>query len=154
VSPAPGPIVCAVDFSVGARAAAAWAAELARARGARLRLVHVLPLPIPVMPVPELGLGSAVALAPSEPELRQHAEDALRRLAYELGVEPDVEVVFGVAATEIVRAARTSGAGTIVVGSHGRTGLAHALLGSVAERVLRSADRPVLVVPERRRRAQ
>ncbi len=53
----------------------------------------------------------------------------------------------GPAASEIVRHARDTKADLIVVGTHGRTGMSHALLGSVAERVVQRAGRPVLVVP-------
>jgi nucleotide-binding universal stress UspA family protein len=62
-----------------------------------------------------------------------------------------VTVVDGGAAKEaIVQAARRLGADTIVVGSHGRTGAARAVLGSVAEAVVRHADRPVYVVRKSR----
>jgi nucleotide-binding universal stress UspA family protein len=56
------------------------------------------------------------------------------------------EQLQGIAASEIVEHARAGGFDLIVMGTHGRTGISHALLGSVAERVLRRAPCPVLVV--------
>jgi nucleotide-binding universal stress UspA family protein len=56
-------------------------------------------------------------------------------------------MVEGSAATEIVQRARDLAADLIVIGTHGRRGLAHALLGSVAERVVQRAPCPVLTVP-------
>jgi nucleotide-binding universal stress UspA family protein len=61
--------------------------------------------------------------------------------------------VEGAAAQEIVRRATQSGADLIVVGTHGRSGLTHALVGSVAERVVQHATCPVLVVPHREARS-
>ena len=63
------------------------------------------------------------------------------------GVACTSKVVEGNAATEITDRARTIGANMIVVGTHGRTGLAHVVLGSVAERVVRRATCPVLTIP-------
>jgi nucleotide-binding universal stress UspA family protein len=54
---------------------------------------------------------------------------------------------------EIAKRGREIGADLIVVGTHGRTGLAHAMLGSVAERVVRRASCPVLTVPYSRKAA-
>ena len=61
------------------------------------------------------------------------------------GAQGDVRIVDGAAAAGIVEVANEVGAELVVVGTHGRTGLAHVLLGSVAERVVRHAPCPVLV---------
>lgn len=58
----------------------------------------------------------------------------------------DMKISTGIPATEILREAKEGGYDLIVIGSHGRTGLAHTFLGSVAEKVLRHAPCPVLVV--------
>jgi nucleotide-binding universal stress UspA family protein len=62
-----------------------------------------------------------------------------------------VQVRDGVPWEEVVTAARESNTDLIILSTHGRTGLSHALLGSVAERVMRHAPCPVLVVRERER---
>ncbi len=66
------------------------------------------------------------------------------------GVPCDTKAVDGSPATEIVRRAQQINADLIVMGTHGHGGLAHAVLGSVTERVLHKAHCPVLVVPVRR----
>src|SRR5690606_5334586 len=63
------------------------------------------------------------------------------------GVTTKTHLIEGIPYREIVRMAEELGAGLIVVGTHGRTGLRHLLLGSVAERVVRSAKVPVITVP-------
>jgi len=60
----------------------------------------------------------------------------------------------GTAAVEIVKRARNLSAGLVVVGTHGRTGLAHVLLGSVAEKIVRRSTCPVLTVPFSKRAAE
>lgn len=144
-------ILCPVDFSSCSEAAARLAASLARDVGADVHLLHVLPLPLAPMPVAELGLAPQEVVVPSyATDLDRDARSALRRLATDLCLEPHVHVTVGSAAREIVRIAEAMSAGMIVLGTHGRTGLAHWLLGSVAERVVRTAHVPVLVVPEKR----
>lgn len=141
-------ILCPIDFSPSSEHAARFAAALARAIGARLHLAHVLPVPMPSMPMPELGLGPQEAMLPPTSRLTSDAREALLRLAADLRADhAGIHVVTGSPATEIVRLARELGVGMIAMGTHGRTGVAHLLLGSVAERVTRAAHLPVLVVP-------
>lgn len=150
--PAVHNILCPVDFSAPAERAARFAADLASGIGAHLHLAHVLPLPMPAMPVPELGLAPQEAILPPTARLSTDARDALFRLAGDLGIDAGVHVVSGTAAREIVSLAEELGVDLIIMGTHGRTGLAHLLLGSVAERVVRTAHLPVLVVPAHDRR--
>jgi len=63
------------------------------------------------------------------------------------GLRCTTKIVEGGAVAEITQRGRDIGADLIVVGTHGRTGIAHAMLGSVAERVVRRASCPVLTVP-------
>ncbi|MDQ3030986.1 MAG: universal stress protein [Myxococcota bacterium] len=147
-------ILCPIDFSPSSERAARFAVDLATGMRAQLHLAHVLPLPMPSMPVPELGLMPQEAILPPTARLSTDARDALFRLAGDLGVDAAVHVVSGTAAREIVTLAEALGVGMIVMGTHGRTGLAHLLLGSVAERVMRTAHLPVLVVPAHDRRGR
>lgn len=147
-------ILCAVDFSAGARRAAGIAADLSRSTGVRLALMHVIfgvsePASVESAqawshphdwPVDLLSLGTRL-------EVRD-ARDSLREWAHDLCVDADIHIVFGAAAQEIVRLAEELNA-LIVLGTHGRTGLDHLLFGSVAERVMRASRTPVLVVPSR-----
>jgi len=91
-----------------------------------------------------------VDLTEMQVEVVREAEEYLARVAARLEREgiKDVQtsVWYGPAASAIVEAARFRGADLIVMGTHGRTGLMHVLLGSVAERVVRLAPCSVLVV--------
>ena len=64
----------------------------------------------------------------------------------DIGTVPVLRLVEGLAPDEIVETAVEIGADMIVIGTHGRTGLAHLLIGSVAERIVRHANVPVLTV--------
>ena len=137
-------ILVATDFSHTADAALAYATSLAGALQSTIHLVHVLEDPL----VPA-SIGAADGLTPMPiempDEVRQRAEEALRsRLGNAVG---GTEVLTGaMTATAIVAVARERGADLIVMGTHGRRGLAHLLLGSVAEQVVRTAECPVLTV--------
>lgn len=144
------------DFSPGAEAAARVAAhDLARSRdGGTVILCHVYN----VLP-PPVGMEGAAAGAnlvqveravaqESARRLEQSAEVLRKELALMDGATVEVEVVVrpGPPAEGIVEEASEREAERIAMGTHGRTGLSHLLLGSVAERVVRHARVPVLVV--------
>jgi len=117
-------IVFATDFSDPAEHAAVVAREYARRFGARLHIFHAL------------WQGEYDAT----PMLRAQADFAAP-------VPVTIASAVGDPAAEIVRYAKGVRAGLIVLGTHGRTGVSRALLGSVAERVTRTAACPVLAVP-------
>ena len=79
-----------------------------------------------------------------EAEIMQSMEACLARVTA-VGLDGDIVVVHGVPFHEIVETAKTQKVDLIVMGTHGRTGLQHVLLGSVAEKVVRLAPCPVLV---------
>jgi universal stress protein A len=140
-------ICCPVDFSEPSRVALEEAADLARRYGAALTVLHVF----------EPGGAAAGELQAPMPELFAATEKELERKlagwrleAERLGA-PAVEqaVVSGAAGREIAAFAREGGHDLVVMGTHGRTGLRHLIIGSVAERVIREAHCPVLVVRPR-----
>jgi universal stress protein A len=138
-------ILVPVDFSPHAREAIAWAIDLARRYDATLLLAHVL------QPVPWLAGsdGMAFTSADLQATTRRELVDALeemRRSVVASGVLADAQLLDGTPATEIAALARRAEANLIVMGTHGRTGLPHALLGSVAEKVVRHAPCPVMTV--------
>lgn len=139
---APRTVVFATDFSRASAPAWRTALALARSAGARLRIVHVQ------KPLAE-GQPLRWAYAEAERDLLAGARkglDRLRDAARKTGVRADAAVLRGVAHEEIGRAARKAPDAWIVVGTHGRTGLSGALLGSVAARVVATAPCPVLTV--------
>jgi nucleotide-binding universal stress UspA family protein len=138
-------VCCAIDFSEPSVDTLREAARLARRDGAGLTLVHVFAPPQTV--APELG-----TLMPEQLEAAIRAELAPRLAAAKAeaeaaapGVPVDTVLLAGRPAHEIVALAEARGIDLVVVGTHGRTGLRRAVLGSVAEHVVRSAPCPVLV---------
>jgi nucleotide-binding universal stress UspA family protein len=146
-----GPVVGATDFSDPSLPALHAAADEARRRGVGLHLVHVFDIAaFSVMQasataMPYLGTGSALALEGLD-DLRTLAETRLRDALSELGVPGETSVVHGTAAGALVEYAETVKAGLVVVGTHGRSGLARLTLGSTAASVIESAPCSVLVV--------
>lgn len=140
--------MCPVDFSPGSREALHVAAGLAAVDGGELVLVHVWQPPVYVMGE-TIGLSGDVVQA-----LVNEAESSLARWkteAEQLGVRKVTPVFMtGAPWHELVAAAKRDPAvDLIVMGTHGRTGLRHVLLGSVAEKVVRHAPCPVLVTRSR-----
>jgi len=139
-------ILVPIDFSDCSKKALRYAIPLAKEHEAALTLLYVVPNNYAI------GEYGGIAYAPVAAELRGDAIKGLAKLSVKevKGELPaDTRVVSGNAASEIVELARTVPADVIVISTHGRTGLKHVLLGSVAEHVIRHAPCPVLVVRER-----
>jgi len=134
------------DFSPHSDAAVALADRLVALSGARLHFVHAIQAPFMHAVTPSGVVALALPSVVSEAALLE-AEEALRRIA-DVGRRGavGVHVLEGRAPDVICAVAGQLPADLIVMGTHGRTGLVHALLGSVAERVLRRAPCPVLTV--------
>ena len=128
------------DFSGASGAAFKRAIALAKADKAQLFIAHVIAPPMPIPPNLYEDL---------EASARKYAEKKLAALqvkARAAGVRAASLVLEGVAHEQIVRAARSKKVDLIVIGTHGRTGLAKLFLGSVASRVVAAATCPVLTV--------
>ena len=138
-------ILVPTDFSLGARGALKLAISLARPMGASITLFNVFPLPNYILPDGTVFL----AEAPTVAQIASRASDALTQIKHGLaseGLTVHVDAVAGAPADEIVRYARENAFDMVIMGTHGRTGLAHLLIGSVAERVVRTSSCPVLTV--------
>jgi universal stress protein A len=134
------------DFSQASRAAFARAVADARAERAELLIVHVLPT---VTPLVGDGYVSPSTYADMEESMRAYGRKEVDKLvakAKASGARVRGLLLEGTAADAIVRAARSARANVIVMGTHGRTGLARLFMGSVAERVVGTAPCPVLTV--------
>jgi universal stress protein A len=141
-------ILVPVDFSACSKKALQYAILFAKEFQATIVFVHVIPL--------HYAAGKEFDLVDYEPmvegDLRKNAEQRLAGLAQEIipdGTLVQIEVRHGVEALEIVAAARMLATDLIIISTHGRTGRAHAFIGSVAEDVVRLAPCPVLVVRKR-----
>ena len=139
-------ILAPTDLSDESFPSVRYAAELADKFQSELILLHVvqdlaLVMPDAVMPAP--------VASPDLDAMIASARDGLTGLAEALDLgrfHPIAEVRVGSAAAEIVAAAGDLKADLICIGTHGRGGLAHMLLGSVAEKIVRQAPCPVLTV--------
>jgi len=139
-------ILVPTDFSPHSNEATAWAADLAARYNAAIVLVHVYQ-PVSMILPEGFVLKSAEDIA----ELLHSLDTALAEAKAQLsrvapGVAIDSVLLQGAPFAEIVRHARENSFDLIVIGTHGRSGLRHALLGSVAEKVVRKAPCPVLTV--------
>lgn len=139
-------ILATLDFSPVADAVLAQAVAMSERLGARLWLIHV------AAPEPEFvgyEAGPQTVRDQRANELReehrtlQHRADELRAR----GLDVTALLIQGHPVEKIVEEANRLGVGMIVMGSHGRSGLARLVLGSVSEGVMRRATCPVLIVP-------
>lgn len=141
-------LLVAVDIEGCAWVVVDEAARLARDLGTEVRLMTSVCLPSGVSPHAAMhGVGEGKT--PLE-LLREDAAQGLEALTApfrDAGCAVQVEVRVGPPADAIVEAAKELKPRMLVMGSHGRTGIARLVLGSVAERVLRQASCPVVVIP-------
>ncbi len=138
-------VLIAVDEDPIAAHAAEVGMELARALKAQVALIHTIDPS--ALYAPESGIGADELALSAQRDGTRMMTDMRSRLG--VGTEALQFIVKGSAAHEIAAAAREWGADVIVIGSHGRRGVTRALLGSVAEAVMRHASCPVLVVRAR-----
>ena len=136
-------ILVPIDFSGYAAYALDYAIGLAKVLQARLTLLHVADM---------TPLGVAESATPRSPSFWQELEtgiaesmEGLLSRAHAAGLQGEIAIVQGAPFQMIIDTARDKGVDLIVMGTHGRTGLTHILMGSVAERVVRLAPCPVLV---------
>ncbi len=142
-------ILAPSDFSQHASQAVRYACALAERFGASIHLLHVIPDFVPAAPDPML-----TPVLPPEyyTESEAQARETLTKLIEPAWGKPaavTTSVRWGTPVEEIVEEARAKAADLIVIATHGRTGLRHVLMGSVAERIVREAPCPVLTIRDR-----
>ncbi|MGE3540367.1 MAG: universal stress protein [Candidatus Tectimicrobiota bacterium] len=144
-------IMVATDFSEASQPATTYALGLARALGAALYLIHVVPEEdMRLLTGISQHLQSALSATTLTDVLYAEAEKHMTQLIQEAHASDIVReslVVTGPPAETILSWATAKQVHLIVLGTHGRSGLSHFLMGSVAEQVLRQAPGAVLVVP-------
>jgi nucleotide-binding universal stress UspA family protein len=140
-------ILVPTDFSAPSDAALEYARGIAAKFGSRIHVLHVLDEALVATPY-----GNDVFVAESPTLLAELFDEAKNRLAHRAS-RPDgapftvtTEVVSGTSARTITDYAGEHAVDLIVMGTHGRSGVAHLLMGSVAEKVVRFAPCPVLIV--------
>jgi nucleotide-binding universal stress UspA family protein len=148
-------ILVPTDFSEDSKLALSYAIELAQKFSAEIIVVHVDQPLAPVMVSelnPGLDVGTMNRIAEEQRLLALRELDQTSARLRESGVKSRGLMRVGAPFLEILHAAQTENVDLIVMGTHGRTGLAHVLIGSVAERVVNKAPCPVLTVrhPDRK----
>jgi len=138
-------ILCPIDFSDFALYALNYAVSFAKQYKAKLLILHVV----------DVFIHDPAYLAPDVPDrsmfddfekkARARLEEVVEK-SIPAGIETEVIVRAGRAFAEIVRAAKEKEADMIVIATHGRSGLSHAMFGSTAEKVVRKAPCPVLSI--------
>jgi nucleotide-binding universal stress UspA family protein len=144
MTPTPSKILVSTDFSKASEHAVDYALGLARKLGAEVILLHAYELPMVGFPD-----GTLLATAEMANQIITSAQSLLDKMVVsrsDCGVRLTPLLRNGDPRDEILATAKRAGADLIVMGTHGRRGLARALLGSVAEAVVRTAECPVLTV--------
>jgi nucleotide-binding universal stress UspA family protein len=141
-------VLVPTDFSQCSLAGTEYAAFLARKLNATLRLFHAMYPYTNYVFVDRAGVRLS-GLAEAMEETARQEMDALKKMDFLRGLPVQTEILPGAAVDEICAAAGDPEVDLIITSTHGRTGLKHALIGSVAEHVVRYAEAPVLVVPSR-----
>ncbi|MBU6392141.1 MAG: universal stress protein [Planctomycetota bacterium] len=137
-------ILCPIDYSIFSERALTYAIEFAEKYQTKLYLIHVLDIRIYDINDPELYSVNIV----EKETIDKLRERLLRCVNEETKGRISVEaiIVQGVPFSEIIKASKEYKIDLIVLGTHGRTGLSHAIMGSVAEKVVRKAPCPVLTI--------
>lgn len=137
-------ILCPIDYSVYSERALNYAIEFAEKYQAKLYLVHVLDIRLYDINDPDLYNVNII----DEETIRKLRERLLKSVNEDTKGRISVEalVIQGVPFAEIIKASKEYKIDLIVLGTHGRTGISHAIMGSVAEKVVRKAPCPVLTI--------
>lgn len=133
-------IMVPTDLSRLSEAAFAYATMLAKKHRAKMYLVHVMD-PAPVLAPTALGMSTETF----DRRMKKEEENLLRRVAKRLG-KAETILRKGNVTDELLSVARAKKADLIVMSTHGRSGIGHVLLGSVAEKIVRKSGCPVLTV--------
>jgi universal stress protein A len=140
-------ILVPIDFSAPSEKALLYAVAVARQFGAKITVLHV------VEPLAAPDFANAFPIVMENDDLMAECKRRLEQIVERMEIEPVLVertlVRHGRAFNEIADAARTLKADLVIISTHGYTGLKHVLLGSTAERVVRYAPCPVLVVRAR-----
>jgi nucleotide-binding universal stress UspA family protein len=144
-------ILVPIDFSETSDYALDYAIDLAQQLGAKVTVMHAYE--VPIYGIPE---GAMIVSSETAAKLADAAKDALESAVESRrskGVAIETELRMGPPVDEVNDVARRIEADLIVMGTHGRRGIARALLGSVAENVIRTSTRPVMAVHAPKRAA-
>jgi len=142
-------VLCAVDFSEFTNQIVAYALEVAKRFDSELHLIHVIPnlnyfTPYESFLTPE----NLVAI---ERNIEGEVEKDFDKIIKKLDMPVKKAIKTGVTFVEIIDYIKTEGIDLVVIGTHGRSGIEHILIGSVAEKVVRKSPCPVHTIRPKRK---
>jgi nucleotide-binding universal stress UspA family protein len=138
-------ILLPTDFSNTSLTAAEYAVELAEEYKARLHVLNVLEKTPPILAIRSLDLSREKIIESIDADAQAHLSDCIKKIKKIKDVEIVPAIRKGIDYEEIIQYSKEKKIDIIVIATHGRTGLIHTLLGSVAEKVIRYSKIPVLV---------
>jgi nucleotide-binding universal stress UspA family protein len=139
-------ILLPTDFSAGSEEAGSYAVELCHALGAKLKVLHVIETGHFAMYGERTFWPPQAAIQEIERAAQRELDRFVKKLGVEISSEARIQISARSSAEEIEHCARDEGIDLIVMSTHGRRGLDRVLLGSVADRIVKTAPCPVLVV--------
>jgi len=139
-------ILLPTDFSNLSLSAAGYATDLARQYGAKIHFLHVLEKTPPILTIRSLDLSEEKIVKSIKEDAENSMRKALDRIKKDKSVKITPVVRKGIDFEVIIEYCESNKIDLIVIATHGRTGILHTLLGSVAEKVIRYAKCPVLVI--------
>lgn len=138
-------LLLALDGSPPSERAVPHAVALAKAFKSELHLIRVVPLAVPAGPAESAPVSAIAALTAEADEAAAYLTSVCAQLSAE-GIACQISVRSGDVADEVLHQATEMDADLIVMSTHGRSGLGRWVYGSVADRILRQAETPVLLV--------
>lgn len=138
-------ILLPTDFSNTSLTAAEYAVELAEEYKAKLHVLNVLEKTPPILAIRSLDLSREKIIESIDADAQSHLSDCIKKIKKIKDVEIIPAIRKGIDYEEIIKYSKEKKIDVIVIATHGRTGLIHTLLGSVAEKVIRYSKIPVLV---------
>lgn len=142
-------ILLPTDFSKTSLTAAEYAVELADEYKATLHVLNVLEKTPPILAIRSLDLSREKIIESIDADAQLHLSEAVKKIKKIKDVEIIPVIRKGIDYEEIIKYSKEKKIDIIVIATHGRTGLIHTLLGSVAEKVIRYSKTPVLVTTPR-----
>jgi nucleotide-binding universal stress UspA family protein len=139
-------ILLPTDFSNLSLSAAEYAIDIAKRYGAKIHFLNVMEKTPPILEIRSLDLSEEKIEKSFEEDAQNSIKKSLKKISKGAGVEIIPVIKKGVDFETIINYCESNKIDLIVIATHGRTGLLHTLLGSVAEKVIRYAKCPVLVI--------
>ena len=138
-------ILLPTDFSKTSLTASEYAVELANQYNAKLHVLNVLEKTPPILAIRSLDLSREKIIESIDADAQAQIDECVRKIKKIKNIEVVAAVRKGIDYEEIIKYSKDKKIDIIVIATHGRTGILHTLLGSVAEKVIRYSKVPVLV---------